>query len=175
VLTIAAMNRYAFTSAIAAAALVTAGCGSSDDSKKTAVTTTTQAAATSPPQALAGSYERDVTRADIERTQKKRSELGPKQEKPKPEHALLFIEPAGITERDPKATFVVQQDYTATAEGKLTIHGYQHPEEGAYCGPEVPQNATYSWKRAGDKLTLRAVSDPCADRDSTFTGTWTVK
>jgi hypothetical protein len=166
------MNRHAFTTAIAAAALVASGCGSSDDAEKTAATTTARAAATSPPQDLVGSYERDVTHADIERTQKKRSELGPNQEKPKPEHALLFVEPAAITQRDAAGEFVVQQDYSATADGKLVIRGYQHPENGAFCGPEIPQNATYAWKRSGDELILRAVSDPCADRDSTFTGTW---
>ena len=29
-----------------------------------------------------------------------------------------------------------------------------------------------SWKKAGANLVLKAVSDPCADRDSTLAGTW---
>ncbi|MEA2386128.1 MAG: hypothetical protein QOJ22_302 [Thermoleophilaceae bacterium] len=70
---------------------------------------------------------------------------------------------------------MVQQDYTATDSGQLTIRGYQHPEEGSFCGPEIAQNAAYTWKKAGDKLILRAVTDPCADRDSTLAGTWATR
>jgi hypothetical protein len=154
---------------------VAAGCGSddkkSDHAAKASTTSTAEAAL---PSGLAGSYARSVTKADIERTQKERSELGPHEQKPKPEGALLFVEPGTLTVRNPKATFVVQQDYSASA-GKLTIRGYQHPDVGAFCGPEIPQNATYTWKSDGDKLTLRATADPCADRDSTLTGVWTRK
>jgi hypothetical protein len=163
--------------AVAALALVAVGCGSDDKkSDQTAATNTTAASTTGAalPPGLAGSYARSVTKADIDRTQKARSELGPNEEKPKPQAALLFVEPGTLTVRNPKATFVVQQDYAASA-GKLTIKGYQHPEVGAFCGPEVPQNAMYTWMADGDKLTLRATADPCADRDSTLTGVWTRK
>ena len=85
----------------------------------------------------------------------------------------MFLEPGALTTRDPAAKFVVQQDYSATSGGKLVIRGYQHPEVGSFCGPEVPQNAIYTWKVVGAKLELRAAGDPCADRDSVLTGTWT--
>ena len=172
------MNRRAFPAAATALALVAAGCGSDDKTSdqpaasSTTAASTTAAAGTALPPGLAGSFQRAVTTADIDRTQKKRSEIGPNQEKPKPEGALLFVEPGTLTVRNSKATFVVQQDYSASA-GRLTIRGYQHPEVGAFCGPEVPQNATYAWKSDGDKLTLRVIADPCADRDSTLTGVWT--
>jgi hypothetical protein len=170
------MNRTTLPAAATAIAVAAAGCGSSDDSADKGATTTRPAAATTPaPSELSGQYARFVSKADIERTQKSRSELGPNQEKPKPEQALLTFEPKAMTTRDPKATFVVQQDYSATPDGKLVIRGYQHPEVGAFCGPEIPQNATYTWKADGDRLVLRASSDPCADRDSTLTGTWTRK
>jgi hypothetical protein len=170
------MNRYALSTAIAAAVLVS-GCGSSDDSKKTsaAAPATSTASATPPPQDLVGTYKRFVSKSDINRTQKNRSELGPRQTKPKPEGALLFVEQSGLTVRNPDASFVVHEDYAATTDGKLSIRGYKHPEEGAFCGPEIPQNASYTWEKSGDDLVLRAVSDPCADRDSTLTGTWTKK
>jgi hypothetical protein len=173
------MNRLAIPAAVAALAIAPAGCGSDDDSA-TATTTTTAAAAAQPkqsglPSELAGGYTRFMNKADIERTQAKRSEVGPNQEKPKPERYLLFFEPTGTTTRNEKADFVVQQDYSATDDGQLVIRGYQHPEVGAFCGPEIAQNATYSWKVSGDKLTLRAVKDPCADRDSTMAGIWTRK
>jgi hypothetical protein len=156
-------------------AITAAGCGSSDS--KTPATNASNApkTSTSAPPALLGQYQRFVSKADIERTEKKRSELGPNQEKPKPAVTLLFLEPGTLTTRDPKATFVVQQDYSATSGGKLVIRGYQHPDVGSFCGPEVPQNASYTWKKTGDKLSLRAVGDPCADRDSTLTGTWSRK
>jgi hypothetical protein len=174
------MNRRAVSATAAALALVAAGCGSSSDAEDsgaaTASTTTTAASQSSSlPAQLAGSYTRSVTEADIDRTQKKRSEAGPNQEKPKPSRVLLFLEPTGMTARTPKADFVVQQDYSATDGGQLVIQGYQHPEEGAFCGPEIPQNAAYTWKVSGDKLTLHATKDPCADRDSTLTGVWTRK
>jgi hypothetical protein len=160
---------------LAVVASTATGCGSSDS--KTPATNGSNAAQTSrsAPPALLGQYQRFVSKADIERTQKKRSELGPNQEKPKPAVTLLFLEPGTLTTRDPKATFVVQQDYSATSDGKLVIRGYQHPDVGSFCGPEVPQNASYTWKKTGDKLSLRAVGDPCADRDSTLTGTWSRK
>jgi hypothetical protein len=168
------MNRRAVPITVAAFALAAGGCGSSDDSKKTetvkpASSTTSTAGV---PQDLLGSYQRLVSKADIERTQKKRSELGPNQAKPKPEKALLFLEPSGLTTRNEKASFVVQQDYSATDAGQLTIRGYQHPEQGSFCGPEIAQNATYMWKKSGEKLILKATTDPCADRDSTLAGTW---
>lgn len=177
------MNRHIIPITAATLAVAAAGCGSDDKSAADGgaakpQSTVSRTAAKTPaalPQELAGAYTRFVTKADIERTQRKRSELGPNQDKPKPERALMFIEPAALTVRDPKATFVVQQDFSATGAGQFAIRGYQHPEVGAFCGPEVPQNATYTWKVAGDKLTLRAVKDPCADRDSTFTGTWSRK
>lgn len=174
------MNRHAIPAAAAAVAIAVAGCGSNDGSNDTgaataATTTTATSQAPGLPASLAGSYSRAVTKADIERTQKKRSEVGPDQEPPKPDKSLLFFEPKAMTSRTPSADFVVQQDYSATNDGKLVIRGYQHPEVGAFCGPEVAQNATYTWKASGDKLTLAAVKDPCADRDSTLTGVWTRK
>jgi hypothetical protein len=170
------MNRHVLPVAVTALAVAASGCGSGDDAKTTAASSTAaQVKPAATPQELLGTYSRAVSKADIERTTKKRSELGPDQEKPKPGVSVLFVEPAALTVRDPKATFVVQQDYSATGAGKLAIRGYQHPDRGSFCGPEVPQNASYTWKAAGDKLTLSAVDDPCADRDSTLTGVWVRK
>lgn len=175
------MNRLVITATAAALAIAAAGCGSSSDKNDsgaaTAASTSTTTTSQSPtvPQELVGGYTRFVSKADIARTQKTRSETGSKQEKPKPAQMLLYFDPKSMTARTPSADFVVQQDYSATDGGQLVIRGYQHPEAGAFCGPEIPQNATYTWKVSGDKLTLKAVKDPCADRDSTLTGTWTRK
>jgi hypothetical protein len=171
------MKRFAIPAAALALAIVPAGCGSDDDGATAAkpATTSAQSEPAGPPPELAGSYTRFVGKADIARTQKKRSEVGPNQVKPKPERTLLFVEPSGLTTRTTNADFVVQQDYAASAGGELEIRGYQHPEAGAFCGPEIAQNADYSWKVSGDTLTLSAVKDPCADRDSVLTGKWTRK
>ncbi len=86
--------------AVAALALAAPGCGSSKKTAAKRVASTTSAAAV--PQDLAGAYKRFVSQADIQRTQKKRSELGPNQSKPKPEMTLLFIEPWHLTTRGTK-------------------------------------------------------------------------
>ncbi|MEA2386129.1 MAG: hypothetical protein QOJ22_303 [Thermoleophilaceae bacterium] len=71
------MIRNALPLAVAALAIAAGGCGSSGDPRKTETvkpaSSTTGAGAL--PQELLGSYERFVSKADIERTQKKRSEL----------------------------------------------------------------------------------------------------
>src|SRR3954465_15253277 len=107
------MNRLAIPIAVAALAVVPAGCGS-DDASATANTTTTaaQPKQSGLPSELAGGYTRFVSKSDIARTQAKRSEVGSNQEKPKPERSLLFFESTGMTARNEKADFVVKQDYS---------------------------------------------------------------
>jgi hypothetical protein len=174
------MNRHAIPAAAAALAIVAAGCGSNGSKKDTGAATaaSTKTGTSQPstlPPGLAGSYTRFVSKADIKRTKAKRSEVGPNQSAPKPERFLLFFDPSAMTARTPSGDYVVQHDYSASTDGQLVIRGYQHPDVGAFCGPEIAQNATYTWKLSGDKLTLRAVKDPCADRDSTLTGVWSRK
>jgi hypothetical protein len=62
-------------------------------------------------------------------------------------------------------------DMDASASGKLALSTYVG--KGAYCGPEIPEPASYSWKLQGRTVVLKAKNDPCADRDSTLTGKWT--
>jgi hypothetical protein len=50
------------------------------------------------------------------------------------------------------------------------IGTYQAPDQGAFCGPDVSQTASYTWAFADDVLTLKAEQDACADRDSSLTG-----
>ncbi len=159
---------------LALASLAFAGCGSDDDAAVTTETKTTAAAAAAAPPSLAGTYERTVTRADIERTARIRDESGPNQEEPEPGSVRLTITASQMTALVNLATessFEITQNISSSA-GKLRVDGYLHPERGSFCGPEIPQNASYSWSTAGDVLTLKAVDDPCADRDSTLTGTW---
>ena len=162
----------AISASVASLALV-AGCGSES---KSATSASTTAAAKPGTASLYGTYERDVTKADIERTDKIRSEAGPNQEKPKPDHVVLTI-----AEGDPQATitatgsdgFAIAMDMDASSGGKLDLSTYVDPGKGAYCGPDIPAPASYSWNLHGRTLVLRAQKDPCADRDSTLTGKWT--
>ena len=164
--------------ALAAACLAVAGCGSDDDTSSGAAEqvpapTTTTAAASTVPSDLLGTYERRVTAADIERTEQRRDESGPNQEKPAPGRARLIISPTSLKvihlAVDPP--FTIEQSISATAD-RLSIEAYVRPDKGSFCGPEIPQNTTYGWMRDGDILRLTAMEDPCADRDSVLTGGW---
>jgi hypothetical protein len=161
----------AITASLVPLALV-AGCGS--DHKSAAPASSTGAAKPGTA-SLYGTYERDVTKADIERTNKFRSEAGPNQDKPKPQHVVLTI-----AEGDPQSTLSetssdgtsVAMDISATASGKLDLSTYVDPGKGAFCGPEIPEPASYAWRLQGRTLVLKAKNDPCADRNSTLTGKW---
>jgi hypothetical protein len=160
----------AITASLAPLALA-AGCGSDHTAAMS-----TAAAAKPGTASLYGTYERDVTKADIERTDKARSEVGPNEEKPKPDHFVLTI-----AEGDPQGTitaagsdgFSVAMDMDATASGKLDLSTYVDPAKGVFCGPEVPEPARYVWRLQGRTLVLKPKNEPCADRDSTLTGKWT--
>jgi hypothetical protein len=156
-----------------ASLLLAAGCGSDH---KSATAASTKEAAKPGTASLYGTYERDVTRADIERTDKVRSEAGPNQDKPKPDHVVLTIaegDPQGTITATGSDGLTVAMDMDASSSGKLDLSTYVDPSKGAFCGPEIPTPATYAWKLNGRILVLSAQKDPCADRDSTLTGKWT--
>jgi len=67
--------------------------------------------------------------------------------------------------------FTIDMDMTVNA-GALRLTSYVDPARASFCGPEIPAQATYSFKAAATSLQLRPKGDPCADRDSTLTGTW---
>ena len=168
----------ALATVLAAAGLALAGCGSDDENSANnepqapPPTATTTASAPAIPNDLLGTYERRVTRDDIERTQKTRDESGPNQEKPVPGPARLVISASALkfTDLTAKPPFTIEQSISATAD-RLTLEAYIRPDKGSFCGPEIPQNASYRWERDGAALRLSADADPCADRDSSLTGT----
>ena len=155
-------------SALLIVAALGAGCGS--DEEKPAAASKSQRTTSAP--SLAGSYERRLTKADIERTDGMRNEAGPNQEKPKPGPLELTLDAGTLAMTDIGAGLTVRQDFSATSDGDLRIGAYQAPDQGAFCGPDVSQTAVYTWKLKADVLTLKAEQDECADRDSSLTGKW---
>ena len=67
--------------------------------------------------------------------------------------------------------FTIDMDMNV-APGSLRLTSYVDPSRASFCGPEVPAPATYTFKSAASSLQLAPDGDPCADRDSMLTGTW---
>jgi hypothetical protein len=156
------------TAALLALVALGAGCGSGDE--EPAASAASQSTTSSP--SLAGTYERILTRRDIERTDHLRDESMPEQEKPQPGPLELALREGTLTMTDVGAGVTIRQDFSATSDGAFRIGAYQAPDKGSFCGPDVSQTASYTWKRAGDALTLEAEQDECADRDSILSGEW---
>jgi hypothetical protein len=155
-------------SAILVLAALAVGCGSDDDGSPA----TSPGAATTSAADLAGTYERMLTHGDIERTDDLRDESAPGQGKPEPGPLKLALEDGTLSMTDVGAGVTIRQDFSATSDGAFRIGAYQAPDQGAFCGPDVSQTASYMWKQSGDVLRLKADQDECADRDSTLTGEW---
>jgi hypothetical protein len=149
-------------------AALAAGCGSDDDGSTDAPPGAAKTSAAD----LAGTYERTLTRADVERTDDLRDESAPGQGKPEPGPLKLALKDGTLTMTDVGAGVTIRQDFSATSDGAFRIGAYQAPDQGSFCGPDVPQTASYTWKQSGDALGLTADQDECADRDSSLTGEW---
>ena len=145
-----------------------AGCGSEDEE----VTPSAASQPTTSSSGLTGTYERMLTRADIERTEQQRDESGAGQEKPRPGPLELALRPGTLELTDVGADLTIRQDFSATSDGALRIGAYQAPDKGSFCGPDISQTASYTWRRSGEVLTLNAEQDECADRDSILSGEW---
>lgn len=160
------MNRR--ISALLVLAALVGGCGSDDEEPTT--TRASQPTTSSP--SLAGTYERRLTRADIERTDHMRGESLPNQEKPQPGPLELALDKGTLAMTDVGADLTIRQDFSATSDGAFRIGAYQAPDHGSFCGPDVPQTASYTWEKSGHVLTLEIDQDECADRASSLSGEW---
>ena len=156
---------------IVAAALVAGGCGSDSNNDKPATSGSTAAQASAAPYGL---FVRNVTKQDIARTKDHRDEHGPNQSAPGTGRYRLVIA-KGAAQDVIKVTgpdgFTIDMD-TNVVPGSLRLTSYVD-QAASFCGPEIPAQATYVFKSAGSSLQLQpSKHDPCADRDSLLTGTW---
>jgi hypothetical protein len=161
-----------------------AACGSSDKPGSTAaapaaattaaVAPAATAAATSPalPDGLEGSWTRDLTAADLARTESFRAE-GTNQTVPPLGRLTLKLAADQLTVVAPPDAFEIAELSTLSGDGSLEVLSYVDPYKASFCGPEAPQNASYTWKLTGAKLTLSPVEDRCADRNAMLSGSWT--
>lgn len=165
-----------------------AGCGSADTNSAstaaapaaatTAAATTAAPAVTATatasvlPDGLEGTWTRELTAADLARTDSFRVE-GPGQSIPPVGRLTLELAADRLTVGSPPDPFEVAELSTFAGDGSLEILSYVDPYKASFCGPDAPQNASYTWKLAGEKLTLAPVEDRCADRNSQLAGSWT--
>ena len=166
---------YRVPTLIAAAALVTGGCGGSSSNDKPASSGSTAAAsATTAAKVPYGVYVRTMTKQDVARTASRRSDYGPKQSTPPTGRYRLVIAKGAsqdvIKVTDPTG-FMIDMDMNVVP-GTLDLTSYVDPNRASFCGPEVATQATYTFKAASSSLQLAPQKDPCADRDSMLTGTW---
>jgi hypothetical protein len=145
------------------------GCGATAKASSHPPTPTSTTASGSAD--LKGSYVRTVTKADLARTNRFRHEGTGQSLPPTGTYHLTF---AGDTFKVTDATgFAIAQTYAATSAGHLSVILYVNPNQGAFCGPDIAENAAYKWSLSHTTLTLRAATDACADRDSILQGQWT--
>jgi hypothetical protein len=131
-------------------------------------------AATAPvPSELFGTFTREVTRADVRRTQAFRTEPG--------SQALpsgtwrLHITGNGLISFDDPLGSGGNETFTASPAGMLALQGpanWLNPPDrkGSFCG--VEPNGAWHWAAHRRSLVLTPRLDRCADRNSLFAGVW---
>ena len=103
-------------------AALAAGCGSDEEAPASRPTTSAPS--------LAGTYERALTDADIERTDHLRDGPLPGQKKPQPGRLKLALERGTLTLIDVGAEVTIRQDFSATSDGAFRIGAYQARRPG---------------------------------------------
>ena len=148
-------------------------CGGSTGGGSSAAPAASAPAASAPAAAApaAGTYTRDLTASDIARTDAFRQE-GTNQSTPAPGALTLKLTDGTVSVTDDTGFEVAELSKLGT-DASLEIQSYVDPSKASFCGPDAPQNASYTWTVEGDELTLATADDTCADRNSTLVGSWT--
>ncbi len=72
---------------------------------------------------------------------------------------------------------IVQEYYTATPDGRLTLLGFPPGNQSNFCSvipSETPPTGYYRWARRGNSLIITRISfDTCLDRGALMAGRWT--
>jgi hypothetical protein len=159
---------------LAAIAFALGACG--NDREKTS----TSKPAAAPQAGLPyGTYTRELTKADVQRTAQTRDaarqETGPNMELPPIGQYRLVISKSAVGDVvDNIGPDNLKIGMYAHADGgKLVLEDYVDPSKGAFCGPEVAVPANYRFEVGAGTLTIATdAHDPCADRDTSLVGTW---
>jgi hypothetical protein len=148
-------------------ALIPLACGGNGSGATTAAAQATSASASFPAE-LRGTWTRELTQADIDRTASNRDAAS---EAP-PLGVLTLILNDGIMQVTDETGFTISEELIADADGSFLLRRYLGGE-GAFCENSGP--ADYTWSRDGDTVTIKSAegADLCADRDTVVAGTWT--
>jgi hypothetical protein len=132
---------------------------------------------TSQDAALAGSYRRQVTAADLQRTTVYRTAaLGAFGERPPVGTYTLQVTANGRLQGSYPVPDPFVEPFTVSGD-KLRMYGaavWAQPDPSKpnlFCEPEQPSD--YTWRRTATTLVLTPVQHVCADRDTVMVGTWT--
>ena len=150
---------------LAALALTPLACGGSGGSSGAAPATAT--ATTSFPSELRGTWTREFTQADLDRTAANRDQ--PESANP-PFGTYTLVLNDGIMEVTDETGFTISEELEAGADGSFGLRRYLGGQ-GAFCEHSGP--ADYTWSVDGDTVTISGDGDSCADRDAVVAGTWT--
>ncbi len=163
------MRTTAIIGIVLVAAAATA-CGGSGGSSTAASSSAAPAAPAAAPDGATGTYTRQLTAGDIARTDGFRQE-GTNQTAPVPGGLTLKLTNGTVSVTDDTG-FEIAELSKLGQDASLEIQSYVDPFKASFCGPEAPQNASYTWKLDGETLTLSPVEDRCADRNAMLTGSW---
>ncbi|WP_110888943.1 Ig-like domain-containing protein [Deinococcus yavapaiensis] len=154
-----------------------------DGRKASETVTANVAAAPQPPAALAGAWERVITKEQFDAAGLDTGNdpvLSTLLGRP----WRIIIDSAGLWTIDPMPSggllHVNIRGNTLTTLGPIrtgpndAVFAYGAPLGGDnYCGPVNRDEGAYSWAVTGNQLTLRAVKPACASEEVILTGTWT--
>jgi len=150
---------------LAVLALMPLACGGSGGSTGAAPATGSTATGAFPDE-LRGTWTREFTQADLDRTAANRDQ--PASANPPFGTYKLILNDQIMEVTDPTG-FTISEELIAGADGTFALRRYLGGQ-GAFCEHSGP--ADYTWSRDGDTVTITGSGDSCADRDAVVAGAW---
>jgi len=153
---------------LAVLALTPLACGGSGGSTGAAPAAGSTATGAAFPAELRGTWTREFTQADLDRTAANRDQ--PTSANPPFGTYKLILNDQIMQVEDPTG-FTISEELIAGADGTFLLRRYLGGQ-GAFCEHSGP--ADYTWSRDGDTVTIASAdgADSCADRDAVVAGAW---